>query len=114
MDNCSCNLAAISRNLEGRRKLSLGRLSEAIKVAIRAAIRVAPLSGNHLQSRALALDRVALPLELFHTFLSLAVLGLHLMREVIRGHQRSSEVIRGHQRSSEVIRGHHLLQIRLE
>jgi hypothetical protein len=28
------------------------------------------------------------------------------MREVIRGHQRSSEVIRGHQRSSEVIRGH--------
>ena len=69
---------------------------------------------NHLQSRALALDRIALPLELFHTFLSLAVLGLHLMREVIRGHQRSSEVIRGHQRSSEVIRGHHLLQVRLE
>ena len=31
---------------------------------------------------------------------------LHLMREAIRGHQRSSEVIRGHQRSSEVIRGH--------
>ena len=47
---------------------------------------------------------------------------LHLMRQVIRGHQRSSEVIRGHQRvsptglatpgqaghqrSSEVIRGH--------
>jgi len=30
----------------------------------------------------------------------------HLMKEVIRGHQRSSEVIRGHQRSSEVIRGH--------
>ena len=30
----------------------------------------------------------------------------YLMREVIRGHQRSSEVIRGHQRSSEVIRGH--------
>jgi hypothetical protein len=29
-----------------------------------------------------------------------------LMRETIRGHQRSSEVIRGHQRSSEVIRGH--------
>ena len=28
-----------------------------------------------------------------------------LMREVIRGHQRSSEVLRGHQRSSEVIRG---------
>ena len=28
-----------------------------------------------------------------------------LMKEVIRGHQRSSEVIRGHQRSSEVIRG---------
>jgi len=26
--------------------------------------------------------------------------------EVIRGHQRSSEVIRGHQRPSEVIRGH--------
>ena len=76
-------------------------------MAIRAAIRVAPLSGNHLQSRALALDRVALPLELFHTFLSLAVLGLHLMRGVIRGHQ-------GHPRSSEVIRGHHLLQIRLE
>ena len=31
----------------------------------------------------------------------------HLMRMVIRGHQRSSEVIRGHQRSSEVIRGYH-------
>ncbi len=30
---------------------------------------------------------------------------MHLMREAIRGHQRSSEVIRGHQRSSEVIRG---------
>jgi len=30
----------------------------------------------------------------------------HLMREVIRGRQRSSEVVRGHQRSSEVIRGH--------
>jgi len=30
----------------------------------------------------------------------------YLMREAIRGHQRSSEVIRGHQRSSEVIRGH--------
>ena len=29
-----------------------------------------------------------------------------LMREVIRGHQRSSEVLRGPQRSSEVIRGH--------
>ena len=28
------------------------------------------------------------------------------MREVIRGHQRSSAVIRGHQWSSEVIRGH--------
>jgi hypothetical protein len=27
----------------------------------------------------------------------------YLMKEVIRGHQRSSEVIRGHQRSSEVI-----------
>ena len=27
----------------------------------------------------------------------------HLMREAIRGNQRSSEVIRGHQRSSEVI-----------
>jgi len=49
----------------------------------------------------------------------------NLMRDAIRGHQRSSEVIRGHQRpcaarasepdegrnqrSSEVIRGHHLL-----
>jgi len=42
----------------------------------------------------------------------------YLMREAIRGHQRSSKVIRGHQRSSllvqvkreqrsEVIRGHH-------
>jgi len=30
----------------------------------------------------------------------------HLMKEVIRIHQRSSEVIRGHQRSSEVVRGH--------
>ena len=30
----------------------------------------------------------------------------HLMREAIRGHQRSSEVIRGHQGSSGVIRGH--------
>ena len=28
----------------------------------------------------------------------------YLMRQAIRGHQRSSEVIRGHQRSSEVIR----------
>ena len=31
---------------------------------------------------------------------------MHLIREAIRGHQRSSEVIRGHQRSSEVIRAH--------
>jgi len=45
--------------------------------------------------------------DALYTFLSLAVLGLHLMRGVIRGHQ-------GHPRSSEVIRGHHLLQIRLE
>jgi hypothetical protein len=33
-------------------------------------------------------------------------LAAHLMREVIKGHQRSSEVIKGHQWSSEVIGGH--------
>ena len=30
----------------------------------------------------------------------------YLMKEAIRGHQKSSEVIRGHQRSSEVIKRH--------